>query len=59
MAKEIKIRRLTPLECWLLMGFTKEEYMKASQVCSDSQLYRQARNSIVVDVLAAIFKEML
>lgn len=54
-----RIRRLTPRECWRLMGFTDEDFDKAKQVNSDSQLYKQAGNSIVVDVLEAIFGEML
>jgi DNA (cytosine-5)-methyltransferase 1 len=38
-----KIRKLTPKECWRLMGFTDEEFEKASQVNSNTQLYKQAR----------------
>ena len=53
------IRKLTPKECWRLMGFTDEDYQKASQVSSESQLYKQAGNSIVVNVLEAIFKQMV
>jgi DNA (cytosine-5)-methyltransferase 1 len=56
---DLRIRKLTPLECYRLMGFNDEDYYKASQVCSNSQLYRQAGNSIVVNVLMAIFKELL
>lgn len=55
----LRIRKLTPKECWRLMGFTDEDFAKAKQVCSDSQLYKQAGNSIVVDVLEAIFKKLL
>jgi DNA (cytosine-5)-methyltransferase 1 len=56
----VRIRKLTPTECWRLMGFTKEDCDKASQAgVSNSQLYKQAGNSIVVDVLMAIFKELL
>lgn len=54
-----RIRKLTPLECWRLMGFADDDFHKAEQVNSNSQLYKQAGNSIVVDVLMAIFKEML
>lgn len=54
-----RIRRLTPLECWRLMGFTDEDFKKAQQVNSNSQLYKQAGNSIVKQVLMAIFKEMM
>ena len=53
-----RIRKLTPLECWRLMGFTDEAFRKAEAVCSNSQLYKQAGNSIVVDVLYYIFKEL-
>lgn len=52
-------RRLTPREYWRLMGFDDEDFDKAEQVCSNSQLYKQAGNSIVVDVLMAIFGEMI
>lgn len=55
----VRIRKLTPKECWRLMGFDDEDFEKARKVNSDSQLYRQAGNSIVVNVLEAIFKEML
>ena len=54
-----RIRKLTPLECWRLMGFTGEDFKKAQQVNSNSQLYKQAGNSIVKQVLMAIFKEMM
>lgn len=54
-----RIRKLTPRECWRLMAFTDVEFdcAKLSGV-SDSRLYHQAGNSIVVDVLVAIFKEL-
>lgn len=56
----IRIRKLTPRECWRLMGFTDVEFDVAQMSgVSNSQLYKQAGNSIVVDVLAAIFKELL
>lgn len=54
-----KVRKLTPRECWRLMDFTDEDFEKAQKVNSDSQLYKQAGNSIVVKVLEEIFKEML
>lgn len=57
--KSVRIRKLTPKECFRLMGFSDEDFEKAKQVNSDSQLYKQAGNSIVVDVLMAIFGEML
>ena len=55
----VRIRRLTPREYWRLMGFEDEDFEKAEKVNSNSQLYKQAGNSIVVDVLMAIFGEML
>lgn len=58
-AKNATVRKLTPRECWRLMGFTDEDFEKAQEVNSDTQLYKQAGNSIVVNVLMAIFKQML
>lgn len=55
----IRIRKLTPCECYKLMGFSEEDYKRASAVNSNTQLYKQAGNSIVVNVLMAIFKQML
>lgn len=56
---QYRIRKLTPLECWRLMGFSDEDFYKAEKVNSNSQLYKQAGNSIVVDVLEGIFKRMI
>ena len=53
-----RIRKLTPKECWRLMGIDDECFDKAEQVNSNSQLYKQAGNGIVVDVLYYIFKEL-
>ena len=54
------IRRITEREAWRLMGFTDEDFDKAVKAgISNGQLDKQAGNSIVVDVLMAIFKEML
>lgn len=53
-----RIRKLSPLECWRLMGFKDLHFYKAQEVNSNSQLYKQAGNSIVVPVLEAIFKNM-
>ena len=53
-----RIRKLTPKECWRLMAFTDEDFHKAEQVNSNTQLYKQAGNSIVVAVLEAIFRQM-
>ena len=55
---DYRIRKLTPKECWRLMGCSDEDFHKAEQVNSNSQLYKQAGNAIVVDVLEAIFKQM-
>ena len=55
----IRIRKLTPRECWRLMGFYDEDFEKAEMVCSNTQLYKQAGNSIVVNVLEAIFKAII
>lgn len=54
-----RIRKLTPRECWRLMGFTDVEFDCAQMSgMSNTQLYKQAGNSIVVDVLVGIFKEL-
>lgn len=54
----LRIRKLTPKECWRLMGFTDEEFERAAEVNSNTQLYKQAGNSIVVDVLVKIFTNL-
>ena len=54
----LRIRKLTPKECWRLMGFDDTDFEKAEAVNSNSQLYKQAGNSIVVDVLEAIFTNL-
>lgn len=54
-----RIRKLTPLECWRLMGFSDEDFRRAEKVNSNTQLYRQAGNSIVKNVLVAIFSQMI
>lgn len=56
---DMRIRKLTPKECWRLMGFTDEEFEKAKSVNSNTQLYKQAGNSIVVDILVYILKNLL
>ena len=55
----LRIRKLTPREVWRLMGFDDEDFEKASKVNSNSQLYKQAGNSIVVNVLEAILNNLL
>lgn len=54
----LRIRKLTPKECFRLMGFNDSDYEAASKVVSNSQLYKQAGNSIVVDVLYYILVEL-
>ncbi len=66
--KKRKIRRLTPLECWRLMGFNDEDYWRARFALeekyyygndrSDTRMYKMAGNSIVVPVLEAIFNKL-
>jgi len=57
---EYRIRKLTPRECWRLMGFGDDDFDKAKATGnSDTQLYKQAGNSIVVNVLEEIFKKLL
>lgn len=53
-----RIRRLTPLECWRLQGFKDKEFFSVKDI-SDTQLYKQAGNSITVNVLVEIFKKIL
>lgn len=52
------VRKLTPKECYRLMGFTDEQFDRSQAFSSDSQLYKQAGNSIVVDVLYYIFGKL-
>lgn len=55
----ISIRRLTPRECWRLMGWTDEDIDKAFKAdVSETQLYKMAGNSIIVNCLEAIFKNI-
>lgn len=50
----IRIRKLTPKECWRLQGFTDEQYKKAAVINSNSQLYKQAGNAVTVNVVEEI-----
>ena len=54
----IRVRKLTPRECWRLMGFSDDDFNKAEAVNSNTQLYKQAGNSIVKNVLVALIKQM-
>ncbi len=66
--KNYRVRKLTPKECWRLMGFTDEDFDRAKTALnktfykgkdkSNSQMYKQAGNSIVINVLMAIFETM-
>lgn len=49
--KRIRIRRLTPRECFRLQGFPDEYFERAASVCSDNELYKQAGNSVTVNVI--------
>ena len=55
----LRIRKLTPKECWRLMGFDDADFEKAEKVNSNTQLYKQVGNSIVVNVLEAILNNLL
>lgn len=56
---DLRIRKLTPKECWRLMGFDDSDFEKAEKVNSNTQLYKQAGNSIVVNVLERILENLL
>lgn len=56
---DYRIRKLTAKSCWRLMGFADEDFEKASKVNSNTQLYKQAGNSIVVNVLEGILANLL
>lgn len=57
-ADKYYIKRLTPVEAFRFMGFTDEDYRKAADVVSKSQIYKQAGNSIVVNVVQAVLQEI-
>jgi DNA (cytosine-5)-methyltransferase 1 len=54
-----QIRRLTPLECWRLQAYPDDSFFKAQEVNSDTQLYKQAGNSISVNVMIKIIEKCL
>lgn len=58
MIHNLRIRKLTPKECFRLMGFDDESFHRAEAVNSNTQLYKQAGNSIVVNVLEAIYRSL-
>ena len=57
---DIRIRKLTPLECWRLQGFTDDQFYKAkNDGVSNSQLYKQAGNSVTVNVVDYIISNVV
>jgi DNA (cytosine-5)-methyltransferase 1 len=56
--QDYRIRRLTPRECWRLQGFPDWAFDRAAAVNSDSQLYKQAGNSVTVNVIYEIAKRL-
>lgn len=54
----LRIRKLTPLECFRLMGFSDDDFYRAEKVNSNTQLYKQAGNSIVVDVIEELYEQL-
>lgn len=57
--KNLRIRKLVPQECFRLMGVRDEDFEKIAKNQSDASLWHLAGDSIIVDVLMAIFKQML
>lgn len=57
--QDYRIRKLTPREYWRLMAFTDDDFDKAQAIQSNSQLYKEAGNSIVVSVLEGIFTNLI
>ena len=55
---DFRIRKLTPRECWRLQGFPDWAFDKAQEVNSNSQLYKQAGNSVTVNVIEVIAREL-
>ena len=59
LTSDLRIRKLTPLECWRLQGFPDWAFDRAREAgLSDSQLYKQAGNSVTVTVIKAIAERM-
>lgn len=56
--KKVKVRKLTPRECFRLQGFPDEYYERAASVCSTTQLYKQAGNSVTVNVIYEIARRL-
>lgn len=59
MSKKYRIRKLTPTECWKLMGWQKSDIQKAENVgVADSQLYKQAGNGIVTNCVQLLMEHL-
>ena len=58
LTEDMRIRKLTPKECFRLQGFPDEYFERAASVCSDAQLYKQAGNSVTVNVIYEIAKRL-
>ena len=58
LTEDLKIRKLTPKECFRLQGWPDEYFEKAAFVNTDSQLYKQAGNGVTVNVIYALAKYM-
>lgn len=56
---QYRIRKLTARECWRLMGYCDSDFDKASAVNSQTQLYKQAGNAIIKQVLMGIFSQLI
>ncbi len=54
-----RVRKLTPLECFRLQGYSDEMFYKAQKVCSNAQLYKQAGNGVTVSVIYEIGKKLV
>ena len=59
LCSDLSIRKLTPKECFRLMGVKDDDFENCAKNQSDNSLYHLAGDSIVVNVLMAIFKQML
>lgn len=59
MEDNYRIRKLTPRECWRLMGYTDRDFDKAQAVNSNTQLYKQAGNGICKQVMEHVFRRMM
>lgn len=58
MTESLKIRKITPRECWRLQGFPDWAFDKAQEVNSKTQLYKQAGNSVTVNVIKVIAERL-